>query len=164
MAKAIRKQQGDVFDQEAIKSATAIEPIALNEEFVRLPSDLAYWNSVYADALGDLLRAERTLEEGEARAREEHRAAVPEDEKVTEKALDARVALDPRYMKLREAVDDAAVAKARASGVVDAIRAKREMVVSLGAQLRAEMQPAPSINTMERRMDELERRAERYWK
>jgi hypothetical protein len=160
MAKPTKSGESS-FDEKLIRSATQIEPIAINEEFVRLPGDLAYWNGVYADAVRNLLDAQRLSDAGEARIREGYRAKVTE--KVTEKYLDSCVAMDADFAKLREAEDDAEANKARAAGIVDAIRAKREMLVSLGAHMRAEMQPGPTINTMERRLEELERRAERHF-
>lgn len=131
-------------DPDEIKAAVTIMPEAITEDFVRVPSDLAYYNAIYSDAIDMLLTAKRKVEECEAELRREYRASA--DVKVTESYLDSCVALDPRYKILRESVDRAEVNKSRANGVVDAIRAKKEMLISLGAHIRAEMNGQPSIN------------------
>lgn len=128
----------EAFDPERIKSATDIDPDKLNDHFTRLPSDLAYYNEVYSEALKVLLTAKRLLDIGEADLRVKLKGQLA-GTKVTVSDLDAMVLTHNDYRKLQEDVDSAEYLKSRAAGVVDAVRAKREMLVSLGAQLRAEM-------------------------
>ena len=147
------------FDFDSIKSAVRIEPSVLNEEFVRLPSDLAYWNEVYANAVGALLDARRKVEETEALVYKELKSIVDDKGKApTEAHMKANVTDDLRLKLARQNEDEAEVTKVRASGVVEAIRAKRDMLISLGAHIRAEMLPV-SLSAQDQRLRDLERRA-----
>lgn len=142
------------FDADAAQAATVIDPMDINNEYIRLPNDLATWNSVYADAVEQLLKAKLSLEVGEEEIRGQWRAKLQgEGAKITEGYLDECVTRDARYRVLRETANQAEVLKVRAAGVIGAIEAKRDMLVSLGANLRAEMQPAPSIRTREARLE-----------
>jgi hypothetical protein len=118
-----------------IARATRIDPKRLDDEFCRLPADLAYWNARYADAQEELLNVRRNLEKLEAMLRREYRGSLI---KPTEAAIGDAVAVDERYIVLREREDAAEVAKTRLTGVTEALRAKREMLISIGANARAE--------------------------
>ena len=125
-----------------VRSATTIEPLQIAEEYVRMPGDLAYWNGQYADAQEGYLRAKLRREEGEARTRLRVRGeAELEGKRVTESHVDALVSTDPDYLAVSEQEIAAEVLKVKVIGVVDAIRAKRDMLISLGAHLRMEQDP-----------------------
>ena len=129
-----------------VREATIIEPKMLEEEYIRVPGDLAYWNEQFSRAREAHLRAELSREVEEAGLRLEVRAAlVAKGEKATEATLDALVVTDPRYREMREREITADGRKQRVLGVLDAIRGKRDMLISLGAQMRAEMAGDPSI-------------------
>jgi hypothetical protein len=130
----------------ALMDAVKIEPLALQEEFVRLPSDLAYWNARYADAQRTFLVRKLELDQLNARLRIELRERLLVTEsKVTESMVDSRVELDDRYGNARLAMVEAEADKMHKYGAVDALRAKRDMLVSLGAHVRAEMQHDPQL-------------------
>jgi hypothetical protein len=154
-----------------LKDCTRIEPTALEEEFVRLPSDLAYWNERYSRAFKAFLCAKIDFERAEARAHIECRETLmieavgkaaevtvstteePKGKKApvvkvkapTVDDINAATMEHPDLVKAREALLNAEVEKVRLFGVLDAVRAKREMIVSLGAHIRAEMQGDPSL-------------------
>lgn len=123
-----------------------IEPLALQEEYVRVPSDLAYWNAQYSDAFERLQRAKLSLDLGLARLNAEHRELLGVGgKKTTEAMVDAAVALDPEFERLRLEVIVAESQTKKLYGFVDAVRSKKEMIISVGAQLRAEMGGDPSL-------------------
>lgn len=129
-----------------LRDCTTIAPEVLEEEFVRTPADVAYWNAQYADALEAHLRAKAHVDAEWARLYllEKARAAAG-GEKTTEALLKASVEVTAEY---REALEKAIIAeaeKARAAGRVDAVRTKKDMLQSLGAKLRAEMESDPMV-------------------
>jgi hypothetical protein len=123
-----------------IKRATSINPDGIQEEYVAVPSDLARWNAIYVEAVSQLRHAELDLEVWENQAMV---GVCTDAEKRGEKApaidkIKWMVRSQPRYRELCEEVIALEEAKASAAGVVEAVRAKREMLVSLGAHLRAD--------------------------
>lgn len=137
---------GDVEVTEYLRECVTIEPMALEEEFVRVPSDLAYWGAQWADAQKAASMAKLTRDQVEAAIDAEHRAeAAAAGEKVTEKVIASRVLLDSRMKAVEIELIEAEARSSRARAFCDAVRAKRDMVVSLGSQVRAEMAANPSL-------------------
>lgn len=130
---------------EAVRDAVQIEPLAMQEEFVRIPADLSHWNAKYTEALKAFLLAKARAEEIWARVWLTTREALLADGKATEKLIEAKAQGDEDYQKAHLALIEAEVEKARVMGVVDAIRAKKEMLISLGATIRAEMEGDPLL-------------------
>lgn len=139
----------DLDVDEFLKDCVTIEPMALEEEFVRLPADLAYWNERYSMANRTFLRAKIDRERTEARLtiqlREELAKTMPEGKKPTVDAVGAAVKDHADMNAARNAEIDAEIEKARLYGVLDAVRAKKDMLVSIGAHHRAEMAGDPRI-------------------
>jgi hypothetical protein len=128
------------------RDCVRIEPLCMEEEFVRLPADLAHWNAQLSDAVRAFLLAKLNLEETEAKLTIVHREAlIAENGKTTESQVAAAVTVDPKLHAARVMLIEAEVAKGRIGGFAEAVKAKRDMLISLGAQLRAEMQGDPSI-------------------
>jgi len=137
---------GDVEVTQYLKECVTIEPMALEEEFIRVPSDLAYWGARFADAQRDAALAKLRRDEVEAAIDAEHRTvAASSGEKVTEKVIASRVAQDDRMKAVEIELIDADARAQRARAFCDAVRAKRDMVIALGSQVRAEMAADPSI-------------------
>jgi len=150
MAEPTSQRQEPTEDEE--RAAVSIDAGRLNDEFVRVSSDLAYWNRSYAGAVKRLRLAEMDREGQEASLRLKYRAeAEASGQKITEGTLDALVVDSPQYKLALTVEVDSEHDKNRATGVVDAIRTKRDMLVSLGAHIRAEMQRDPSIRETEKR-------------
>jgi len=138
-------------EQRFLRESTGVDPLQLQPEYVRLSSDLAAWNSRYADALDTYLEADMALDTTEARLHIEWRERlVAEGSKSTENTLKACISTDPRYVNARLAMIDAEVQKVRVQGVVRAIEAKKEMLISLGAHVRKEMDGNPTIRSAQR--------------
>lgn len=144
------------------KRATSIIPEAIQDEYAAVPSDLARWNMVAAQADEEVRRAELELDVWEAERRlkvvEDWRAAVEAEAEVAaadkkkaaprppgEDKIDAVVFADPDYRRRREAGIEAQRRKADALGMLDAIRAKKDMLISLGAHIRIELERDPSL-------------------
>lgn len=139
-------QLGDVEVTTYLRECVTIEPMALEEEFVRVPSDLAYWGARWADAQKAAALAKLQRDQVEAAIDAEHRAeAAAAGEKVTEKVIASRVASDDRMRACEIELIEAEARAARARAFADAVRAKKDMVVSLGSQVRAEMAANPAL-------------------
>ena len=145
------KKLHDLDVDKYLAECVQIFPEGLQEEFVRLPADLAYWNARFAEALRGFLTGKINLDRTEARCRIEERERLgAAGGKVTESMVESAVEAAPEMEKAREALMEAEVEKVRLYGVLDAIRAKRDMLISLGAQHRAEMAGDPSIRERDR--------------
>jgi hypothetical protein len=147
----------DVDVDEYLKKSVDIEPMAIEEEFVRLPGDLAYWNERYARAVNDYLKAKVGRERTESRLYLEQREHLTAKASV-EAAEGKKGAKAPTVDEIRSAVaghrdmveaEDAEllmeVEKVRLYGVLDAIRAKRDMLIQIGSRQRVEMEHDPVI-------------------
>jgi hypothetical protein len=129
----------------AVRDAVKIEPLAMQEEFVRIPADLSYWNAQYADLLRRFLVAKAESEHLWARIWMETRETLLIDGKATEKLIESKATCNPEWQKAHLALVELEAEKARVRGVVEAIEAKKEMLISLGAHLRAEMEGDPMV-------------------
>lgn len=129
-----------------LRASLRINPDDIQEEFVRVPGDLAYWNSRYADAQRAQLTAE--LDEKVLKAELEapvRLALISAGAKVTESMVKAGVESHDDYVQAQRHTIDCEVEKSKCFGYLDAIRSKRDMIISLGAHIRAEMQGDPLV-------------------
>jgi hypothetical protein len=143
--------------------ATSINPQALtspsvvNEEYCRLPADLAYWTGVYADACLDFFKAKAAVKELEANLYFLYRKTqTPEGKTPSERYLDSCIEADSTYRVVVQARDIAEAKKIRVGGLVEAIGAKRDALISLGANIRKEidgMNLSLRIEEKERRLN-----------
>ena len=123
-----------------------IDPLQLNEEFIRIPSDLAHWNARYAKALKRYLLAKVNEKITKGRLEPMMRQAIMHaGGKPTEKQIDALIDSNQSYIDICYELVDAEVEKNDIYGSLDAIRSKKEMLVSLGAHMRAEMGHDPLL-------------------
>lgn len=129
----------------AVQDAVKIEPLAMQEEFVRIPADLSYWNAQYSDLLRLYLVAKAESEHLWARVWLETREALLTDGKATEKLIENKAMCNPEWQKAHLGLVELEAEKARVRGICDAIGAKKEMLISLGAHLRAEMDGDPMV-------------------
>jgi hypothetical protein len=131
---------------EYLRESTTIasdSPEEINKGLVRLSADLAYWNKQYAEAIRAQLRAKATEKQVRASVYKEIRRSS--ETKLSEAALAAEI---ETHEDVRAAVDrliDAEADKARIYGVVDSVRSKKEDLISLGAQYRAELGGDPLL-------------------
>lgn len=126
-------------DQYLAQSVT-VEPLQLEEEFVRLPADLAYWHARAADALREYQMSKLEQDKTEANLRivvREH--IISTGGKPTESQVESGMVLRPEYSEARARTIEAEVEYQRLRGVCEAVRVKRDALVALGQQARAEM-------------------------
>ena len=152
----------------SLREAIRVTPEALEEEFVRTPTDIAWWTARHARAIGEHLRAEakrkrlygflriRARQQLEAAAAASSAKADKDDKKpekgkaVTESMVDSRVEQDPEYQDALEDEIAAEVERERLKGAVAALMCKKDMLVQLGANQRAELERDPNIRERQR--------------
>lgn len=123
-----------------LRQSVDVDPEDIQGEFIRVSTDIQQWGFRYASAEAEHKRASNRLDIVEAEAAERIRAEYA-DTKITEKRIDQLILLDPEVQK---AMDDEVTAlhrKSRVRATVDAVRAKKESIISLGAHIRAEQEP-----------------------
>lgn len=129
-----------------LRKCVKIDPLDIQGEYVRISADLAYWNDRYADALREFLASEVDLKVLKAQLEPGTRQAlIDAGGKTTEAQVKAAIESDERVLEAQARAIAAEVDKNRHFGILDAIRSKKEMLVSLGAQLRAEMAGDPLL-------------------
>lgn len=120
-----------------------IDPDGLDEEFIRTPADLAYWNERVTLAVEERERAkvERERVEGALMINPEFLEAIERlvGKKPNLDQLKGAIAQDAGYKEAKRREIDAEVEKTRCKGVVDALVTKRDMLISAGAHIREEM-------------------------
>jgi hypothetical protein len=147
---ASKKNQGGVSSAVAaateVLEATRIDPLALDDGFVKIASLLATYNERYYEALKTHLVAKAKVDRVYAQTYLSTREELNEvGEKATEAMIKSHVEANDNYFQARMAAVEAEAEKARLWGVLDALRAKKDALISLGANARAEMSGAPSI-------------------
>lgn len=124
-----------------VKAATSIEPMAIQEEYCRVPGDLRHYKNLLADAQAVQEQAELDLEKVEGEIWEQFRKlSLPgkKDNKDYRTADETKMSVrgDPRRVKAAGLVIAAKKDAAYAWAIVDAVRSKDGMVRALGADLR----------------------------
>jgi hypothetical protein len=138
-------------EDQYLDDCTQIEPMALQEEFVRLPGDMAYWASRYATVYKLYLDAKLVRERVTAELKEQHRNRLTLNSKgrVTVDEVESAVLMDANYLEAKSSENALESEKVRLNLIVDALRAKRDMLISIGAHQRAEMQHDPVVRVQE---------------
>lgn len=136
--------------EEYQKESVRIEAFAIEEEFIRMPADLAYWNEQYATAYGAWRTKQLAVEIESANLAIIVRTELESRGKgrVTLAEVDQVISTTEAWRDLKQAEINAEAEKIRLYGIVDAIRAKKEMLISLGAHMRFEMGNDPTIGRM----------------
>lgn len=135
-----------------LRDCVRIEPLALQEEFIRMPADYAYWNEQYRIKLEAHLLAEAERKRVYAGrlllAGEKVNGATGKP--VTVDQAKALAEGDDDY---QATVRDSIHAEAdmiEARGILEAIRTKRDMLMQIGATTRQEMQHDPAVRDRQR--------------
>ncbi len=135
------------FDAEATSAAT-LDPSVIQDEYVNLPSTVSSWLRREVKATKAVRLAELELEVGKEQLTLEMRkkAKGPGGEKaMTADEVKASVITHPEYRRLSEAVIAAQETEEEITGVLKSLSAKRDMLVSLGSHIRAEMESGISV-------------------
>lgn len=135
----------EIFAEESF----AIDPVDLNREFCELAPRLAFWNAQLAEATKKSMIAKAEWDAESARklleAREE--ARLDPKAKLTVDEVNAKVLLDDDVSDAHAVWIEAEAERVRLRGIVEAVLCKRDMLQSLGAKLRAEMQGDPVLRS-----------------
>jgi len=138
------KKINDIEFDDYLVSSVAIYPEQIQEEFCRAPADIAYWGQKSSDATRDHRLAELRRREGEAQLQLEHRERLAAmGMKATEAAVEAAVRTDPRWHALQVAEIESEAGMLAARTHYQAVLAKKDMVQSLGAIMRSELDRVP---------------------
>ncbi len=119
----------------SVLEAVEIDEDDIMGEFRRFSGVYAFWLWNRAQAQGRVLRESSKLDSLVAEARETIRDTV--DTKLTVDDLKAMIKLDKSVLAQQDVCDAAESEERRLAAVVEALRAKKDMLVSLGAQQRA---------------------------
>lgn len=129
-----------------LRDCLRINPEDIQAEFIRIPGDLAYWNAQYSQAIRAHLHAKLDEKLLEANLEPVVRQALRDaGAKITEAMVKAGIESHDDYVAAQRKTIEADVWKSECYGRLDAIRSKKEMLVSLGAHLRMEMAADPLI-------------------
>ena len=138
-----------MFDEKYAEECMALNQADLQAEFVRYTADLGYWGMQFAGKKQEenlaKLKKDVTAAELDVLARE----SLAGDKKPTEGMVSAWVTKHPAMQEAEKELHAATYEMDKVRAVWDAMRSKRDMLVGLGAQQRAEMQRDPQINTVE---------------
>ena len=138
------------FDDDYVSDSTDIDENNLNQEYCRVSADLAYWNEEHAKATRRALLAKAERDRVHARIWSEKRAESKlEGQKLTEKDIQALIAQDDEYFEAYSKWAEAEAAKTRLRGYCEAVSTKKDMLQSLGANIRAEFQD-PQVRSEKR--------------
>jgi hypothetical protein len=150
-----------------------IDPMALDHEFITCASNIAYLGAKHGHALREHLRAkirtkklqallliqarddlegrrEELQDEENALALKEKRKAKDVKLSITESTVEANARQMPQWVDTEEAEIEAEVAASIAKTNLTASLAKRDMLVQMGANVRAEMERDPTIRLHKR--------------
>ena len=127
-------------DQTLSRIVANIDPMSLNDEYGRLPSDFAYWSEKYADSKKAFALAKVDRDITRSRLRMIARETIEvSGKRATESMVDATVELDPAWLEVKTKEIECEAESLRIHGVLESLRAKRDMLIQMGAQARAEM-------------------------
>lgn len=118
----------------------------LSKSMEEQPGRLAWWNSVHA-ALSDLhRRAVRTLKESQALARRNARMSIQaRGGKSTEQMIEDEATLDPSLKAIELACFDLELKVDQVSGILHALRDRKDMMVEEGKRQLAEYRSETSV-------------------
>lgn len=119
----------------------SIDPENVKDEYTRIPSFIATLNGVYAQSLRIAIMAKLNRDKVYAQIAQD--IVADSEKKPAEATIKQMVMLDERYTRAVEQYAVAEERKALAFGRAQAMIAKKEMVVSLGAHVRKELDGIP---------------------
>ncbi len=133
------------FDTEYAQQCVTLDNTNLQGEFCKYTADFSHWGERFAQAKQEESLAKLAKETTAADLDVQAREALAGDKKPTEAMISAWVTRHPAMQEAEKNLISATFEMDRVRAVWEALRAKRDMLVGLGAQQRAEMQHEPSI-------------------
>lgn len=139
------------FEAEVFEDDLKIERDNLDTAFIRQASMYAYYASRHAEMLRQEARLKMFLEITEAKLDKSARdRASAAGSKITENQIRAEIILSPDYISAQRNYSEAKGMTALAASAVEAFRQRRDMLIQLGANSRAELQGGPVIRENDR--------------
>jgi hypothetical protein len=123
-----------------LKGCVDLAPEAISEEYSRLSPDYAYWNEKLRGVSKGLLEAEYEEQKCEARLYLKYKEPDAGKKVPTEKAVESSVLLDPLFQEAHLVTLTMTAERDYLKGVLQNLRLKAEMLVSMGATMRQEIQ------------------------
>lgn len=128
--------------EEYRRACVRIDEDLLNQEFIRTPADVAYWSEQYSIIYREWQLAKLAREQvwgaSLRAAKNELHSLGATRPTVADIEGEAINAVD--YVQAKRQEIELEAEKVRLSGMLEALRTKRDMLVSLGANHRSEMQ------------------------
>lgn len=119
-----------------IREMTTINEDQLESEFAKFAGDYAYWLWNRASAQNEVTKRKLRLDLEKAETRERYRND-PKLEKLKVDDMKAAISEDALVQAAQNDLTEAELNEARINAIVEALRAKKDMLVSLGAHQRA---------------------------
>lgn len=133
------------FDENFARECVKLDNTNLQGEFIKYTGDLSFWGAKLAFAKQTEALAKLAKEVMAADLDTLAREALAGDKKPTEATVAAWITRHPSMQEAEKAMIAATFEFDRVRAVFEALRAKRDMLVGLGAQQRAEMQHEPVV-------------------
>lgn len=118
-----------------------IDVASFDEQLANMPSDRAYWSSLYADAVAAEAVADMEFKRSKARAKLRSRAeGAATGKRVSEDEAECAALLDDDVSDAHAVLVEAEAEKLRMRGICDALDDKLDALQSLGAKFRKELE------------------------
>ncbi|KKN46455.1 hypothetical protein LCGC14_0672950 [marine sediment metagenome] len=131
---------------DAVLEVMEIDPLDIELEYTTIGPQIARYNELHVEALREQLYAEREVKRVRAKKQLFIRAKASDSgDKMTDSRANAKVEASQIVQKVEIAAIDARIERERLRGILKTLEGKRDMLVSLGAHIRAEMQGNPSL-------------------
>lgn len=126
---------------ENFESCLDIDSFLLEEQYSEHSSNYSYWNDVYVDAYRTWRMSKDKIKEVYAERYEIVRNKLEKTKKgkVTVKEVEIDIERDPIYLKAKANEIEADAEKERWKGRLEALRSRKDMLISLGAHVREEI-------------------------
>lgn len=162
MARAIEQEDDGTWTDAEERLAVEIpalagdNPAVIKREFEEFTRRRRRFRALRTRAFADVKYAERRLERTEARTRLSYKQVLKPSgagyvdgrgRKVTAEDVDAYVVTSEEVILAGDRLVEAQVRRERLDGILDDASAKKEMLISLGAQVRTELEGEPSIRS-----------------
>ena len=147
--------------EEYLFECVNIDRSNIQGEFARVSADMAYWGEILAGLERDLATSKSDVEHCKARLSIDMRTQLERlaaskaagkgkaPPRVTDSQVESKVVSHDQYRVATENQRRSDYQVKSAKGVLEAIRTKRDMLISLGAQMRAELKSEPYIKESE---------------
>jgi hypothetical protein len=136
-------------DAPDIDETLRIDRLKIDEEFTSFPAVFWYYLARQAEAVRQVEAAKIQLKRGDAALYERIRAGLEQDpliKRVTEAMVDSAVTTSDEWREARDNLADLELRRRTLDAACEALRAKKDMLVQLGARARAELEREPRVN------------------